>query len=668
MRWSRLILLFAFASLSCTARGEVPAEIVRKPLFDPARHMRVAEVYRGMKGYGLTVFQGTKIERFNVEVISVLHNFNPKYDVVLIRCLDDRLQHTGAIAGMSGSPIFLTDDAGHDRLIGAFAYGWPLMKDPIAGVQPIEYMLEVGSTLRPEPAATQQSGSFGTTSDHKLCRYDPLHPLSDFSSDKSDAFDDQPHLGDNSDAPQLQYLATPLMTAGVSTKVMQQFAPIFRRYGLVSLQAGGGSSASTQPAAQIEPGSVLAAPLLTGDVDLTAIGTCTEVIGDRVFGFGHPFNNEGPITLPMGSGEIDGIIPSLQQSFKLGAMTQLRGTLIADQVVGVAGKLGKSPPTIPIDLRVIYTDGSMDTTYHFDAAAHPRLTPMLGGMAVAAALSGQRDLPQYHTVDYDLSLEFANGQVVQLKNAIVNNANQALLLQFSGPLMFAAENPFGRVMVKKISGTIRITPEAHEADILSVNLPKMKYKPGETLKAFVRYRPFRQGESILPVELELPHDLRDGTYHLSISDQQTYLEQEEQARPFRFSAESVEDVFGVLKDVGSIRQDAIYVQLLRDADGVAVGRTAMRALPSSRRQVLLDAGLSNVTPFVNTALKIVPTEMVMNGSAEFDIEINSESRVEGPTSRPSKAESKATGAAAPIVVESKPKSPRHDAPGAPKND
>src|SRR5438270_1774861 len=44
---------------------------------------------------------------------------------------------------MSGSPIYLTDDSGRSRMIGAFAYGWPLTKDPVAGVQPIEYMLRL---------------------------------------------------------------------------------------------------------------------------------------------------------------------------------------------------------------------------------------------------------------------------------------------------------------------------------------------------------------------------------------------------------------------------------------------------------------------------------------------------------------------------------------------
>ena len=55
----------------------------------PARHMRVSEVRPGMKGYGLSVFYGTKIEKFDVEVVSILKNFNPKCDVVLITCKGD---------------------------------------------------------------------------------------------------------------------------------------------------------------------------------------------------------------------------------------------------------------------------------------------------------------------------------------------------------------------------------------------------------------------------------------------------------------------------------------------------------------------------------------------------------------------------------------------------
>ena len=75
-----------------------------------------SRVREGMTGYGLSVFKGTRIDRFEVKVVSVLKNFNPKYDVVLIECKGANLEHTGAIAGMSGSPIYLKDDQGRVTL------------------------------------------------------------------------------------------------------------------------------------------------------------------------------------------------------------------------------------------------------------------------------------------------------------------------------------------------------------------------------------------------------------------------------------------------------------------------------------------------------------------------------------------------------------------------
>ncbi len=250
-------------------------------LFDPARHMRVAEVRPGMKGYGLSVFSGTKIE---VEVISVLKNFNPKTDVVLIKFGGDNLEHNLAIAGMSGSPIYLFDDSGKARMIGAFAYGWQLQKDPIAGVQPIEYMLKLPESLG--VSASQPSDSYDTPqalplgpgdssgkakqqsagpvrwslSDTVLLpgmKTPPInYPLAEFGR-----MTPNPKLfsaGD--DASRLMPLATPLMVGGLSPRVLSEMAPLFRAYGLMPMQAGGGGSGEKSDAA-IEPGSVLGVPL-----------------------------------------------------------------------------------------------------------------------------------------------------------------------------------------------------------------------------------------------------------------------------------------------------------------------------------------------------------------------------------------------------------------------
>lgn len=638
-------------------------------LFDLARHMRVSEVHAGMKGYGLSVFKGTKIERFEVEVLSVLRDFNPQYDVILVSLKGANLEHTGSIAGMSGSPIFLKDDAGRERMAGAFAYGWPMMKDPIGGVQPIEYMLR----LHAKPAATQLTTEARATQTQwdlsqlaMLPGMTAAPPAYPFASIKS--FTPNPLLGTGEiDATRLVPLTTPLMTSGLPARLAESLSPVLKSYGLVPLQAGAGGAGgagSRQPTdAKLEPGSVLAVPLLTGDVEMTAVGTCTEVLGDRVFGFGHPFNNEGPITLPVGGGEIHAVIANLMTSFKLGSLGKTWGTLEADEQVGVAGTIGKMPPMIPIDLDVRYTDGSGRRKYSFKSASHPKFTPLLSAAALSAAVTGVHDLPEYHTLDYDATIEFQNGEKLHLVNSLVNATMPELFFEFGIPMMAAAMNPFEQVSVKRVTGTVNVTPVAREGTILWVNAPRLKFRPGETLKAYVTYRPFRATDAILPVDFDLPRDLPEGTYQLVISGWEQFLNDERTAKPFRFSAQSTADVFAVLRELAGFRHDAVYLRLVRQPDGIAIGRTAMRSLPSSRREVLIGAGRSNTTPFVSSTTKAISTGHLISGSAQFEVTIDKNAHVETGVGKPPRHESPPLAPASPPRPEGRPTRP--EVPGAP---
>ncbi|MEO5739815.1 MAG: hypothetical protein ABIS29_04380, partial [Vicinamibacterales bacterium] len=649
----------------------------------------------GMKGYGLSVFKGTKIERFEVEVLSILVNFNPKHDVLLVRCSGANLEHTGSIQGMSGSPVYLDDGTGKFRMIGAFAFGWPLMKDPVGGVQPIEYMLQLRVQPKPaQPGYKEDSGradaGLGKMRWNVLdalpmprasgALRSPRYPFASWNSARPN-----PQLGggsdDVADTSRLRPLATPLMTAGVSPKLLEQFRPIFEAAGVVPVQAGGlggrptsGGANGNDAGDELAPGSSLVVPLITGDIDMSAVGTCTEVIGDQVFGFGHQFMSEGPVSLPMGAGRIDGVIANLQTSFKLGTITRARGTIFADQSVGVAGKIGEVAPTVPVSLRVVYADGSQDQEYKFQLASHPRFTPLLAVMALGGAISGEHELPQFHTLDYDLTTQFANGKSMRMKNTAVNaNAGQ-LFFEVGSPMMLAADNPFERVLVKSVSGTVTVTPEAREATILSVNVPRLKYRPGETVKAYVTYRPFREAEKLLPIDFELPRDLQDGTYQLVVSDWTQFMTDETAAKPFRFTAESVDEIFSVMNELNGYRHDAVYVRMVRQGDGVAIGRTAMPNLPGSRREVLIGAGRSNTTPFVSSSTNTVPVKYVMSGSAQFQVTVDKNAKVEigGPpgTKHEPAAPAPANAAApnAPAKPEDKPAKPVVPKPEQPKQD
>ena len=105
---------------------------------DPTRYLFEDSLRPGMKGYGLTVMHGGTIEKFQVEIVDVMKNMEPDMNAILVRCSGLNLEHTGIIAGMSGSPVFIDG-----KMIGAIAFGWDSSKDPIGGVQPIRQMLSI---------------------------------------------------------------------------------------------------------------------------------------------------------------------------------------------------------------------------------------------------------------------------------------------------------------------------------------------------------------------------------------------------------------------------------------------------------------------------------------------------------------------------------------------
>src|SRR5437016_3297757 len=125
--------------------------------------MPVDEVRQGMKGFGKTVFQGTTIEQFDVEVLGVLKNFAPKQDMILVRLSGGPLERTGVIAGMSGSPVFIDG-----KLLGAVAFAFPFSTEPIAGIQPIQQLLglldQKNAAARPRIGPASSGGIFPAAS------------------------------------------------------------------------------------------------------------------------------------------------------------------------------------------------------------------------------------------------------------------------------------------------------------------------------------------------------------------------------------------------------------------------------------------------------------------------------------------------------------------------
>ena len=251
-----------------------------------------SEIKTGMKGIGKTVFEGTRVEDFQVEVIGTLEHVAPRRNLILVRLSGGPLANTGVLSGMSGSPIFFGE-----RLAGAVAYTWGFAREPVAGVTPIQEMLQVEDKETPaaaRPGARRTSAPLIGSPVALL-----MHPEK-LPAHFASYFDDLPPPG--ASAPVMTPIATPFLFNGVSARAMEGLAPALARAGLVPAQGGTTSrSSTTTPGAEskIVPGAGVGIKLVRGDVEFAAICTVTYRDKDRVMACGHPLLNLGPTDLIM---------------------------------------------------------------------------------------------------------------------------------------------------------------------------------------------------------------------------------------------------------------------------------------------------------------------------------------------------------------------------------
>src|SRR5438046_9447898 len=95
IRFALLFLLVTLGLFSRRLRAATP-------------QMGVNELRPGMVGIGRTVFDGTRVEEFKVHIIGVLENvIGTHRNLILAKLEGGPLAHTGVIAGLSGSPVYI---------------------------------------------------------------------------------------------------------------------------------------------------------------------------------------------------------------------------------------------------------------------------------------------------------------------------------------------------------------------------------------------------------------------------------------------------------------------------------------------------------------------------------------------------------------------------------
>lgn len=361
--------------------------------------MTVDQIKPGMKGHGLTVFEGTKPEKFGVEVIDVIKNFRPRQDAILIKTFHPRLDVVNVVRGMSGSPIYIDG-----KMIGAYAYGWSFGKEPVAGVTPIASMLEdlerplpksiFGWPLTPLPIPQRPSkqplAHRGAASGYDQAEQSSANRYAgeprDYMLDEHAAQLKERSPFGHKDGAGLRPVATPILLGGMGELASKMARELLEPLGLEPQQGGGGGGLDPAAPEHYEDGGAIAVNLITGDLNATGLGTVTRVEGDRLVAFGHPMMNGGVTALPTAVGKVSWFLASEAASFKLGTAVRPLGALVNDRQASIVVSESAKAPVVPVSFHIDGVPGAPYRDWSFEVAHEKFMTPTFLAMALGDAL------------------------------------------------------------------------------------------------------------------------------------------------------------------------------------------------------------------------------------------------------------------------------------------
>jgi hypothetical protein len=551
---------------------------------EPSGILPLAQVRPGMVGEARTVFQGTVPEAFKVRVVSILRNFMPRQDVILIRAEDARVEALGIAAGMSGSPVYVDG-----KLKGAIAYGWSFAKQPLAGVTPIESMLaERDRPDRPPP--------------------DPP-PAGATAPDES-------QRGGGAPLGHLQPVAIPLSVAGASDASLSYLGEELGTLGLRPVRAGGSGDRPGQAAGPLVPGAAVGVALISGDMSTTAMGTLTYSDGKQVFAFGHPMFGIGSVNLPLVRGEIHAIIPSLASSLKMASPIAEIGTVTDDSKSGVIGRLGGRAGTVPVQVRVT-AQGKSKPPFTVAIARHRRLLPMLATTAISTALTEAVPDVTDMTADVTTRLFVRGFSPIELRDVIFANDSLApRVLAMSHGMRALGEllgNPFAPAVVDKIEVGARVEFRADKAEIVGLASPGDKVLAGGRLPLRVTLRPYQGAEFVEVLPVEVPRSLAGQVVKIEVASGA-------QVKP---DLPRAEDLRGFVDNLRTYYPaSSLVVSVFTKDDGVALHGRLIRNLPPSALDTLRPAGQSRLADALHVVRRTAfPRSRVFSGHKDIQVQV-----------------------------------------------
>ena len=588
--------------------------------------IHVDEIRPGMKGYGLSVFRGTEPERFDVEVIDVLHNFRPNQDLILIRTPHPLLDRARGVAGMSGSPIYLDG-----RLAGAYAYGWSQGTDPVVGVTPIANMLaelkrpvrlDMFPGAKPLPNRPRAESTRRPPSKERFAGLPPFrgeHPVSALSTIR--ALQKQ---RTHTQAPAgLHRATTPIMLGGLDDSVAHMLATELEPLGFVAAQSSTGGSHKGGPN-RFEPGGAVAVELARGDISMTGVGTVTYVDPKgRTLAFGHPMMEAGTTGLPTATARVLHVLVSEFRSFKIAEAAQPVGALVQDRQAAIVIDPDIAPARIPVRVKVNGAEGAPKTEWRVEVASHRALTPtIVFGVIANAIKSTAGDVTD--VIFRARSKVGIEGQgVVSLDEQGFSPMGAASPAVFSQLRMFALmEAAFANVFE-----TSRLTSVDLELDlersrevyqIADLSVAYDEVDPGDEITIYVRLRRVDLPDTIRAVKVHIPNAAAGQTVRVTVAaGNQVPIEQPR--------AGSLEDL--IEQTQRRYPATSLVVALQMPTRGLRFEGHVVDSLPASALNSLqLVSTTENSRPFVTRSRTEIEMPQVVIGGANLALRVRKVAR------------------------------------------
>jgi hypothetical protein len=448
----------------------------------------VSQIKPGMKGVAYTIFEGDQVEKIDLEVIGILHNaVGPQLDVILVRLLGDKVQQTGVVAGMSGSPVYFDG-----KLAGALALKLgQFTREAIGGVTPISDMFEIEKA--PATASPAMSAHIDVPAE----------------------FAARASVGAG------QYLVpieTPLVTAGLYPETLARFGKDFTAWGMTAM--AGGTAPASPDDAKLQPGDMVGIDLVEGDLSISSGCTVTTVIGDRILACGHPIFGFGSVAMPLSRAHVIMTLASAQASTKIMSTGGTIGTLTQDRQTAVMGQLGPGPRMIPLE--VTLDTPAEQKKYHFEVIESPQLTPTLVATAAFNGIVGSPAYGEGSTLQMDGTIAVKGHTPVQLEDlfAPTDQTTPAAFYVATEVMSDFARiysNPYEPPQIDHIELHVKALTEKRWATIDNAWIDHSEVQPGESLSVKVLLHPYRGAPFIQEIPVTIPAQATRGSLQLVVS-------------------------------------------------------------------------------------------------------------------------------------------------------